>query len=102
MANLWPSLVFALAICFIATNVAASDDKPYAYSSPPPPSRRHHLLHLVNHMITRLLHHPLITKQVEFLFSSCYRLVKQIIAARESFTLVASMHLIKMRALKTA
>ncbi|KAB2606144.1 extensin-2-like [Pyrus ussuriensis x Pyrus communis] len=99
MAYRWRSLAYALAVCLIATNVAASYDKPYVSSSPPVPassylppySYNHHLHHLPHHhcIIMRLLHDPLIiTKQLEFLFSSCSRLVAQIISARESFILV--------------
>ncbi|KAB2615424.1 extensin-2-like [Pyrus ussuriensis x Pyrus communis] len=98
MASHWPYLVYAVAICMIATNVAANYDKPYVHSSPPlPPSsylppyfHSHHLHHLPRHhrIITRLLHHPLInTKIFEFLLY-LFILVAQIISARESFTLL--------------
>ena len=37
MANLWPNLIYALALILLATNVAANDHKPYIYASQPPP-----------------------------------------------------------------
>ena len=37
MANLWPCLVYVLALFLVATIVAA-DDKPYVYASTPPPA----------------------------------------------------------------
>ncbi|KAJ0020725.1 hypothetical protein Pint_31095 [Pistacia integerrima] len=35
MAKIWPRLVYALALCLVATNVAA-DYKPYNFASPSP------------------------------------------------------------------
>lgn len=48
MANFWPHLAGALALCLIAANVAADDEpytpyKPYVYASPPPPVYYHHM-----------------------------------------------------------